>query len=136
MSPLTGTSFLLCGVCLWLVLPRRPVADSMAEEHASSARVTTAGVLGGVVVFGNLLILMGYLYQVPPILGGGLGWAIALPTALAFLLFVGGLYCLAGPASFPLRLFVGPSTQALLLRAFLPLTVGTLLVDGILRCRM
>jgi signal transduction histidine kinase/CheY-like chemotaxis protein len=120
MSPITGGSFLLCSISLLLVL-RRPSP--------------IAGALVGLVMAANGLVLMGHLYDAPAIYGGN-QMLVAYPTALCFLCFAVGHACLSGPESFPLSLVVGHSTQAMLLRSFLPLTVGTIIIEGILRCRL
>ncbi len=123
MSPITGTSLLGASVALILLL------------SPTSARTRWAGLLGLLVAAANLLVLMGYLYDAPDIYGGG-QFLVAIPTALGLLLLVAGLFCLAGPEALPLRLFVGHSTPALLLRSFLPLTVGIIVLEGVLRCRV
>jgi signal transduction histidine kinase/DNA-binding response OmpR family regulator len=126
MAPVTGAS-LLCSSLALILFVRRQTLDTRAFY--------LPGLLGALVGGLNLLVLMGYLYGTPDIYGGEQS-LVALPTALAFLCFVAGLFCLLGPEAFPLYLFVGPSTQALLLRSFLPLTVGTIVLEGVLRCRL
>ncbi len=126
MAPITGISFLVSSLALFLFLRRQQPENTLNR---------LPGLLGSLAGSLNLLVLMGYLYGTPDIYGAG-GDLVAFPTALAFLCFVAGLFCLLGPEAFPLHLFVGPSTQALLLRSFLPLTVGTIVVEGVLRCRV
>ncbi|MBI4795844.1 MAG: hypothetical protein HY790_08425 [Deltaproteobacteria bacterium] len=74
---------------------------------------------------------MGYLFGTPLLYGGAV-IPVALSTAGAFLLLGVGLVAGAGPEALPLQLLVGPSTRAKLLRVFLPLTVGAILLQSLL----
>lgn len=125
MSPITGVSFVFSALALFLLL----------KQPAPSAKAgATAGAFAATVAAANLLVLMSYLYGAPQIHGID-EMRVALTTATAFLLFAVGISVLAGPERFPLRLFVGHSTKALLMRSFLPVVVGVVLFEGLLRSR-
>ena len=47
-----------------------------------------------------------------------------------------GLICAIGPCHFPLRPFLGPQTRALLLRTFLPVILGVIVVNAIVGSRL
>ena len=122
MSPLTGVSFVIVGLAMLLLLhaPRLPQrAVSLAAAFAS------------IILTAYLVVLLGYLYGMPLLYGGKI-IPVALTTTLAFLVLSGGIIAAAGPNHFPLRPFMGTSARALLLRAFLPLTVVVVLANGIL----
>ncbi len=111
MSPITAACFLLCCGALLLLLSGRG-----QRARAASALLASGAVAVCVVV------TLGYIYG-SPLLYGGTTIPMALPTALAFLLLGGGLVAATGPETLPLRPFLGPSARALLLRAFVPVTV-------------
>jgi len=85
------------------------------------------GIIGALVMIGALVSLLGYLYGTPFLLGRE-NLPISALAALAALLLGVGLVVLAGDEAFPLSQFTGASTQARLLRAFLPLTAMLMLV--------
>ncbi|MCS6851997.1 MAG: response regulator [Gemmataceae bacterium] len=102
-----------------------------------SARWRDRAAVGSVLLVGvNLLLLIGYEYH-HALFASILNIAVAFPTALAFFLLGMGLLAAAGPRNRVLRPFFGPSTQALLLRTFLPLFVvvifGTFLLHEFIR---
>lgn len=77
------------------------------------------------------IVLLGYLYRTPLLYGSGLR-PMPLPAATAMLwLAIAGL-CLLGPEHVPLRFVTGASARSRLLRAFLPVLVAVIIVDGIL----
>jgi two-component system sensor histidine kinase/response regulator len=122
MSPITTSNFLLLGGGLLLV--------ALAPANSRRA-VSWVAALTTIVLVVNLIVLLGYLYGTP-LLYGGRVIPVAIPTALGFLFLGVGLIAAIGPDHFPLRAFLGPSAQALLLRAFLPVTVAAVLVSGVL----
>jgi PAS domain S-box-containing protein len=77
-----------------------------------------------------LVALLGYLYGMPLLYSSSV-IPVAFTTTLAFLLLTTGLIAAAGPDCFPLRPFVGTSARALLLRAFLPVTVLCVVSNGL-----
>jgi signal transduction histidine kinase/CheY-like chemotaxis protein len=124
MSPFTAANGLLAQLALLL-------AQGRPGRRAWGAAVALLGVIGTA----NLGMLLAYLQGsqltsnrdfIPP----------SIPTATAFLVWCVGLLAAGGPARLPLRLFLGPSTRALLLRAFLPTTVAAVLVVSIGQTRL
>jgi PAS domain S-box-containing protein len=106
MSPLTAFNFVLaCAAMILLLKPTRG-AEGLSGGFAS------------VVTSMNLVVLLGYLYGTPLLYGGEIR-PVALHTGITFLFLNMGLIATIGPNHFPLRLLVGPSVRALLLRSFL-----------------
>ena len=118
MSPFTAANFVLGGAAMLLLL---------APERRQKGIECAAG-LASIVLFTSLIVLLGYLYGTPLLYAGTL-IPVALPTAIAFFVLSLGLIATAGPDHFPLHPFVGASARALLLRAFLPVTVVTVLLS-------
>ncbi|MBI5342693.1 MAG: PAS domain S-box protein [Deltaproteobacteria bacterium] len=116
MSPATGALFFLAGTGICLVLLRE------GKEPRNKLPGDLAGILGGMVAVSGLTFLLGYLYGSPLLYGSGV-IPVAVLTAGGFLFLGMGLTAAAGPECFPLKLLVGPTARARLLRAFLPLTV-------------
>ncbi len=117
MSPIVAASFLLVCIAMILLIPVRRLAGLSA-------------ILAFVVVSVNIVILLGYLYGTPLLYGGEIR-PVALPAGLAFVILGIGLIIAAGPDHFPLRVLVGPSVRALLLRTFLLVIFVVALTDGI-----
>ncbi|MDP9292459.1 MAG: SpoIIE family protein phosphatase, partial [Verrucomicrobiota bacterium] len=118
MSPIAALNFLLlCAAIFSLLSPsRRPFA----------------GFAAAMVVMINCVVMLGYLYGTPFLYGGKV-IPVALPTAIAFLFLSIGLIAAAGVNEWPLQSLAGNSARALLLRWFLPITVGAALLNGLLR---
>lgn len=87
-----------------------------------------AGLLGLATAASGTLFALGYLYSAP-LLYGGRWIPMALNTSIAFLLLGTGVVAAAGPEAFPLRVLAGSSVRARLLRAFLPFSLGLVLVS-------
>ncbi|HJT80592.1 MAG TPA: hypothetical protein VJ719_05290, partial [Chthoniobacterales bacterium] len=115
MSPITALTFLFAAEAL--------------VRLAGDRRGEWAGVFGTAVVVISSVVLVGYWYGTP-LLYGGTVIPVALSTAVAFFLCGIAALTAAGPERWPLRLFAGESTRALLLRAFVPLIVAAALVNG------
>ncbi|VVB55800.1 Methanogenesis regulatory histidine kinase FilI [uncultured archaeon] len=117
MSPITAVSFLLICVAtvLLLFVPRY--------------RAGLSSGMASVVVSVGLVVLMGYLYGTPQLYGGGYRY-VALPAGVMFVFLGTGIIAAAGPEHFPLRLLVGPSIRALLMRSFLLVIFVVILIDG------
>ncbi len=121
MSPITAASFLLICTAMVLLL--------FTPGHRASG--LSAG-LASVVVSVGLLVLLGYLYGTPELYGGGYRY-VALPAGVMFVFLGTGLIATAGPEHFPLRLLVGPSIRALLMRSFLLVIFVVILIEGTFR---
>jgi serine phosphatase RsbU (regulator of sigma subunit) len=118
MSPITAVTFFLAGTAMvMLILPR--------VRHVSGVLASAGAIIG-------LIVVLGYLYGTP-LLYGGTTIPMALPTAIAFLCVSTGMIAAGGSRRWPLRLFAGSSARALLLRAFVPVIVGALLINGWVR---
>ena len=120
MSPATAALFALSGLSLALLLPAR----------RGDRRSDSAGVLAGIVVVSGATVILGYLYGQPLLYDTGT-IPVAATTAMGFVLLGVGSVAAAGRRSLPLRLFAGDETRSRLLRAFLPLTVTGVLLDGL-----
>ncbi len=88
-----------------------------------------AGALGALATIVSAVILVGYWYGTP-LLYGGTVIPVALSTAWGFFLCGVAIVTAAGPGEWPLRLFLGDSTRALLLRAFVPVIIAAALLNG------
>ena len=91
--------------------------------------VRIAGPLGALVGIIGTVILVGYCYGTP-LLYGGKFIPVALSSACAFFLCGLSFIAAAGPETWPQRTFLGHSTQAVLLRAFVPIVIGAALING------
>jgi serine phosphatase RsbU (regulator of sigma subunit) len=76
-----------------------------------------------------IVVLIGYWYGTPLLYGGTI-IPVALSTASAFFLCGIAIISAAGVDQWPLRMFCGESTRALLLRAFVPLIIAAALING------
>jgi signal transduction histidine kinase len=120
MSFFTAIAFLAASVAL-VNLAWGRTADA-AERHVAGAGGTIAGSIG-------LVFALGYLFSPnAPLLYGSASIPMALNTAIAFVTLGAGLVTAAGPATFPIQRLCGTSISARLLRVFLPLVVGTVVV--------
>ncbi len=115
MSPITAANFLIS-------------AGGVAGLMRAGWR-PWAGRAAALVQLTGMVIVLGYLFGTPLLYGATI-IPVALPTAAAFLCLGASLMFACGPAYWPLRPWVSDSTQAMLLRWFLPLMVGGALVSG------
>ncbi len=121
MSPIAAASFLLICAATVLLL----FAPGYRAAGLSSG-------LASVVVSVGLVVLLGYLYGTPQLYGEGYRY-VALPAGVMFVFLGTGLIAAAGPEHFLLRLLVGPSIRALLMRSFLLLIFVVILIEGTFR---
>jgi PAS domain S-box-containing protein len=121
MSPIAAASFLLICAAMVLLL--------FAPGHRAAG--LSSG-LAFVVVLVGLVVLLGYLYGTPQLYGEGYRY-VALPAGVMFVFLGTGLIAAAGPEHFPLRLLVGPSIRALLMRSFLLVIFVVILIEGAFR---
>ncbi len=117
ISPVSAAGLLLLGTAL------------AVPSDAARWKRQLAALLAAVAGLAGALFVSGYAFGTP-LLYGGPTIPLALTTALALLLLGAGVLAQQGPAMFPLRLFVGDSVRARLLRAFVPLTVLAVLGQG------
>ena len=97
--------------------------------HRKEHLLSWAGAAGTIAGAIGLVFTLGYLFSPnAPLLYGSQSIPMALNTAIAFVVLGTGLAIAAGPGTFPLRRLCGPSISARLLRVFLPLVVGTVVV--------
>ncbi len=120
MSSIAAASFLLICAAMVLLL------------FAPGYRAGLSSVLASVVVSVGLVVLLGYLYGTPQLYGEGYRY-VALPAGIMFVFLGTGLIAAAGPEHFPLRLLVGPSIRALLMRSFLLVIFVVILIEGTFR---
>ncbi len=114
MAPLTALTFVFSAAGLLCLTSKADAA---------------AGPLGALVTVISAIILVGYFYGTP-LLYGGTVIPVALSTACAFFLCGVATTTAAGREAWPLRAFLGDSTRAILLRAFVPVIVLAVLLHG------
>jgi len=115
MAPMTAAIFVLVSSALLGLSSRQ---EAKWVSLLGSATLVISGV-----------ILTGYLYGTPLLYGGAV-IPVALLTACGFFLSGTALIAIGGPEPWPVRLFTGPSTQALLLRSFVPIIIAAVIVNG------
>ncbi len=118
MSPITALNFLLICLAILALLKVR-------------LRVW-AGPVAAVVLAISGVVVLGYMHGTPLLYGGTI-IPVALPTAAAFILLGSSVIAAIGAECWPLRIWQGDSTRALLLRWFLPMVVLVAVVEGLLR---
>ncbi|MFZ5902794.1 MAG: GAF domain-containing protein [Chloroflexota bacterium] len=126
MSPLTAGSFLLESAALLIFL---------LAEHRWPHAPTAVVILAAVAIAINITVLIGYAYGAP-LLYGGTTIPTAFPTALAFVSAGIGLVRLTIRRSPMLQAWGRATLRGRLLRAFLPLFVLFILLDGWLDSRI
>ncbi len=115
MSPITASNFLF--------------AASGSLALASNQFRKSSGTLGALATVIAIVVLIGYWYGTPLLYGGTI-IPVALSTASAFFLCGIAIISAAGTDQWPLRMFCGDSTRAVLLRAFVPLIIAAALING------
>ena len=121
MSPVSAIMFIVASLgILLLCLPgqRKQLYKNVASFMALS--VGSAG----------FIIVIGYLHGTP-LLYGGTFIPVAFQTALAFVFLGLGIIFASGSSSPPVRLFAGSSVRSLLMRTFLPTSVGFVLLSDV-----
>ncbi len=119
ISPVASTLLCCIAVALLLLWPRAP-------DTPASARADTAGMLGALAILGAFIFFLSFVFRTP-LLADTRYIPIAWLATAAIMVLGVGVIALAGETALPLRVFVGPSTRARLLRAFLPLVALLLL---------
>jgi len=121
MALFTAIAFLGASLGLAILAWSRQ-SSSQAAWNIAGAGATVAGAIG-------LVFALGYLFSPnAPLLYGSEAIPLALNTAVAFVLLGTGLAAAAGPNAIPLLRVCGTSISARLLRVFLPLVVGTVVM--------
>ena len=121
LSPLSALGFFLAIPAFLLMTRDKP-----------DTRIRSASAILSLTLFiFSSLICLGYLYGAPPFYGGSL-IPVAITTALSFWFLSLGLLMTAGPTCWPIRIFTGPSINALLMRAFIPASLFIVLIQGLL----
>src|SRR6266513_1616493 len=115
MAPMTALNFVFIATGLVALTGEKPAKF--------------AGPLGALATVIGAVVLVGYWYGTP-LLYGGHTIPVALSTACGFFLSGIGIMMTAGAAEWPLRAFLGDSTRAVLLRAFVPLITAAALING------
>jgi PAS domain S-box-containing protein len=115
MSPITAAGLVLASASL--------VISSSASDDRRRQLAATLALLAASIGF---MVILAYLFD-QPLLYGSPTIPVALTTAIA-LDFLGiGLFASAGPTCWPLRIVIGPSVKAQLLRGFLPFVIAIVL---------
>jgi len=121
MSPLTALGFFLAIPAFLLIT---------GGEAGKGIRTASASLSLAVLLLSSINLL-GYVYGAPPFYGGTL-IPVSINSALSFLFLSLGLLMTAGPACWPVSMFTGSSIKARLMRAFLPASILTALIQGFL----
>ncbi|MBF0558207.1 MAG: GAF domain-containing protein [Nitrospirae bacterium] len=122
MSPITAAIFLMSALSVLF-----EVFDSEGEKRFKRIQVfidITVASIGSI-------IFLGYLYGTP-LLYGGIIIPVALPTAVAFVLIGLGMLTSLGFDAPLIRAFIGPTVSDRLMKAFFPVIISFILIDGFL----
>jgi PAS domain S-box-containing protein len=95
--------------------------------YASGTGRRYAGLAASLAAVEGAVVCLGYVYAAP-LLFRDYYRVVALPGGLAFLLLGTAIVAASGPDGLPLSGLVGGSARSLLLRRFLPVAIGALLV--------
>ncbi len=121
MSPIAGVLFFLAGAALQILLISVWAKRWRKLSELLTAAVAAAGFVG----------TLGYLLGSPLLYGGDI-IPLACTTTVSFLFLGCALLAAAGPDSLLLGALVGPSVRARLLRAFLPIVTGLVLLQAVM----
>ncbi|RJR35204.1 MAG: response regulator [Deltaproteobacteria bacterium] len=121
MSPITGVLFFLSGAALQIILVPALAKRGRKWGELLAVVVAVAGFAG----------TLGYLLGSPLLYGGDI-IPVACTTTVAFLFLGCALLAAAGPESLILGALVGPSVRARLLRVFLPIVTGLVLLQAVM----
>ena len=124
MAPLTACSWLVVATTLFL----------LATRPGRRRREVAAGCAAAVIAV-NVVLLYGFV-TTGQLFRHYLGIAVAFPAALGFVFLGMALLAAAGPRTFLLRHLVGPTTLARVLRSFLAVAVGAILLSELIRSHL
>jgi len=122
MSYISAVNFFLASISLLLMITW-PAEKSMRRSVSSGIATFIFSV--------GTVSMLGYLYKTPFLYGGKIK-PIAFPSSVAFILLGIALITSAGPDLWPIRLLIGSSVRARLMRTFLPITVIVILLHDML----
>ncbi|MCP4176415.1 MAG: HD-GYP domain-containing protein [bacterium] len=125
MSPSTGGFFFISGISAILLLL---VKKSSKQEHSF---LSMSGILSCIILVSSIAILLSYFHP-KPILYDTEAIPMALTTAICFLLLSISLIFSLSSNIFPVNLFIGKSTQSKLMRVFVPLSIGIIIVTFVI----
>jgi len=118
MSPITAAGLVLASASLVI-----------SFSASGDRRRQLAAILALLAASIGFVIILGYLFGAPLLYGSSI-IPVALTTAIAFDFLGMGVCASAGPTCWPIRIVIGPSLNAQLLRGFLPLTIAIVLLLG------
>jgi diguanylate cyclase (GGDEF)-like protein/PAS domain S-box-containing protein len=121
MSPMSAVGFFLAILAFLFLTGGKPGTRTNRLSAAIAMALFTL----------SSLLIIGYLYGAPPFYGGTLT-PVAITSAFSFLLLSLGLLLMAGPDCWPVRMYVGPSIKARLMRVLIPASLSIVLLQGLL----
>lgn len=121
MSPYAGLLFFISGISILIKIQR----------YNRQIIMNLAGGIGCIVALAGFIATLGYLYGTPFLYSGNI-IPLSLRTALSFFFMGFGLIFLAGEETIFLRIFIGNTASARLLRTAIPVVVSIFLIQGIL----
>ncbi|HVP96086.1 sensor histidine kinase [Methanoregula sp.] len=125
ISPVAAGLIVLAAIALVFVLR---VKDLPGHSSRTADAISIAGIAISVISF---TFVMSYFYG-NPLLYGTQFIPIAFLSAFASIFAGAALVAAAGPGAVPVRYIIGNSTSAGLLRVFVPLVVGIILIENIM----
>jgi PAS domain S-box-containing protein len=125
ISPIASFFIGLSAVALFLTVGGYSGSKSKTRIRNS------IGIAGLVIVILSFTFILSYVYG-DPLLYGTRILPIAAISALAAFFLGSGLIATAGPGAFPLCHLVGNSTRARMLRIFVPLVIGLILMGNLI----
>jgi len=121
MSPISGISFVISGFAVLLLL-FSPGGKQRTKSMAAN--------LASVSLYIGIIVFIGYLYGTP--FFGGTIIPTSFSTSIIIIIFSTGIITAAGMEYLPLRLFIGDSVRAKLMRSFIPVMIAYIVLEGIL----
>lgn len=121
MSPFSGLLFFLSSLAFGL--------KCRGTERIVFINIICS--IGIIVGLSGFIAMLGYIFGTPSLCSDNF-ISLAPASAFAYLLLGSGLVTLGGPESLFLRPLIGSSVSARVLRAFLPLIIAILVLQGIL----
>jgi len=118
------------GLIILVAFPLFFLVRDPGQSQDNTRIADIAGILGSVTALAGFTVVLSYLFG-NPLLYGTQIIPIAALSALAAFFMGAGLVLAAGPAAVPLRYFSGSTTQARMLRIFVPLSVVIVIIQQI-----